>query len=178
MQRPTSVTVFGILNIIFAVIGFVGILISTVFLFMSGSNNPALRIMHENPLFLTWMKLMLPLGILADLVLLAAGIGLLSMKRWGRQASIGYAIYAIATGVLGMAIHFFIMVRPLLQEAGRAQGPEAFGAIGGAIGGTIGGCFSLAYPIVLLIFMLRPNMAAAFENTAARTETNYPTTTT
>lgn len=178
MQRPTSVTVFGILNIIFAVIGFFGILISTVILSMSGANNPALRIMHENPLFSTWMKLMLPLGILAGLVLLAAGIGLLSMKRWGRQASIGYAIYAIATGVLGMAINFFVMVRPLLQEAGRAHGPEAFGAIGGAIGGTVGGCFGLAYPIVLLIFMLRPNMAAAFESTAARTETNYPTTTT
>ena len=36
-------------------------------------------------------------------------------------------------------------------------------AIGGAIGSSIGGCFALIYPVLLLIFMTRPKLAAAFQ---------------
>lgn len=53
-------------------------------------------------------------------------------------------------------------MRPMLEEASRKQGPEAAAAIGGAIGGTVGGCFGLIYPILLLIFMTRPKLVAAF----------------
>jgi hypothetical protein len=35
-------------------------------------------------------------------------------------------------------------------------------AIGGAVGGVMGGCFGMIYPILLLIFMTRPKVVAAF----------------
>src|SRR5882672_9663344 len=113
MQRPASVTVFGILNIIFAVVGVFGIIGSIVmFSTMDASRNPVVKIMRESPAYATWMKLSLPLGLAATMALLTAGIGLLLMKPWARKLAIGYAIYAIAFGVLGTVVNFLFLVRP------------------------------------------------------------------
>ena len=35
--------------------------------------------------------------------------------------------------------------------------------MGAAIGGVMGGCFGLVYPILLLVFMTRPQVVAAFK---------------
>ena len=163
MQRPTSVTVFGILNIVFAALGVFGVIGSAVLLFAVGSSeNPVVRIAGENPAYAAWLKLGIPLGLLSCVALLAAGIGLLRLKSWGRQLSIAYAFYAVVMGVASTVLNFFLLVRPLLEEAGQQQGPEAAGAIGGAVGSTVGGCFGLVYPVLLLIFMFRPAVATAF----------------
>ncbi len=163
MQRPASVTTFGILNIVFAALGVIGI-IGTILMFSmtDGSHNPAIKIMRESPAYAGWLKLSIALGLLSSAALLAAGIGLLALKPWARKLSIGYAIYAIAFGLLNLGMSFMFVFRPLLEEASRKQGPEAAGAIGGAVGGTFGGCFGLVYPILLLIFMTRPKVTAAF----------------
>jgi hypothetical protein len=163
MQRPTSVTVFGILNIVFAVFGIFGIIGTVMMLSMTdASRNPVVNIMRNSPAYAAWLKLSLPLGAAAIVALVAAGIGLLMMKSWARKLSIGYAIYAIVFGILGLVINFIFLMLPMLEEASRRQGPEAAGAIGGAIGGTVGGCFGIIYPILLLIFMTRPKVKAAF----------------
>lgn len=164
MQRPVSVNVFGILNIVFALFGVFGA-IATVGLFSvtDASSNPVVRIMLENPNYAAWLKLTIPLGLVASALLLAAGIGLLLLKSWARKLSIAYAIFAILFGILGTVVNYLYLVRPLLEEAQRSQGPEAAGAIGGAIGGIIGGCLGLVYPILLMIFMTRPKIVAAFQ---------------
>ena len=163
MQRPPAVTIFGILNIVFAAFGAFGILASLVMLSMPmASNNPALRMMRENPAYMAWMKLSIPLGLLASAALLVSGIGLLCLKGWARLLAIGYAIYALISRTAGMILNFFFVIRPMLQTAHHQQGPEAIGAIAGVFGGAIGGCFSLVYPILLLIFMTRPKVVAAF----------------
>jgi hypothetical protein len=164
MQRPTSVTVFGILNIVFAVFGVFGLIASIALFFVpAGSNNPVIKIMHENPAYASWLKICIPLGLLSCAALLAAGIGLLCLKSWARRLSIAYAIYAIVFGILGTVVNFMFLTRPMIEQAQQQHGPEAAGAIGGVIGGTIGGCFSLIYPVLLLIFMLRPKVVAAFQ---------------
>jgi hypothetical protein len=165
MQRPVSVTVFGILNIAFAAFGVFGIFTTLALFSMEGAAaNPVLKIMRENPAYAGWLKITIPLGVLACAALLACGIGLLMMKRWARKLAIGYGIYAIVFGLIGVIVNFVFLFRPLMQEAAQRQGPEAAGAIGGAIGGTAGGCFGMIYPILLLIFMTRPKVLAAFSS--------------
>jgi hypothetical protein len=168
MQRPTSVTVFGVLNIVFAAFGVLG-LIGTIVMFamMDASRNPVVKMMQNNPAYAVWMKVSLPLGLAATVVLLTTGIGLLRMKSWARKLAIGYAIYAIAFSILGTAVNFIFFMRPMLEEASRKQGPEAAGAIAGAVGGTAGECLGIIYPILLLIFMTRPKVVAAFQASAA-----------
>ena len=172
MQRPTSVTVFGILNLVFAGFGVFGVLIS-LFLFFAPSSldNPVIRLIHNNPGYATYLKTSIVIGFGACLGLLAAGIGLLMLKPWGRTVSIVYAIFTILQTIVGIVLNYLLMLRPLLEEAQHKSGPEAAGAIGGAIGGTVGGCAGLIYPVLLLIFMLRPNVVAAFRPPA------YPTAT-
>ena len=163
MQRPASVNVLGILNIVFAGFGVLGLMTSIVMFYLPGnSTNPVIKMMLENPTYAAWLKLCIPLGLLSCLALLAAGIGLLRLRSWARTLSIAYAIYAIVFGLVGTVVNFLFLVRPFLEQGRQQQGPEAMGAIGGAIGGVIGGCFGLIYPVVLLIFMLRPKVAAAF----------------
>jgi hypothetical protein len=169
MQRPASVTTFGILNIIFAAVGVFALLTSIAFFFVpTTSQNPVVRIMHENRAYMTWMLLTIPLGLVSSGALLAAGIGLLLLKPWARILSIGYAIYAILSGLIGTILNAVFLLPPLLEEASRKQGPEAAGAIGGAVGGTVGGCVGLIYPILLLIFMTRPKLIEAFRPPGAQ----------
>ena len=163
MQRPASVTAFGILNIVFAVFGVFG-LFATIAMFSitDTSSNPVVKIMRESPAYAAWLKLTIPVGLLTCGILLAAGIGLLRMAAWGRKLSIGYAIYAVVFGTVGLAMNIIYVFRPMLEESAQKQGPEAAGAIGGALGGIIGAGFGLIYPILLLIFMTHSGIVAAF----------------
>ena len=163
-RRPTSVLVFGILNIAFAGLGIIGIIASAFILFPSNpSSNPAVQIIHDNPGYAAFLKLSIPLGVLSSAVLLAAGIGLILVKSWARITSILYGVWAILWGFVGLVANFIFVTRPMLEQFSQRQGPEAAGAIGGAIGGSIGGCMGLIYPILLIIFMMRPHVVAAFE---------------
>ena len=170
MQRPTSALVFGILNIAFAAIGAFGLLATAAVLFSMpvDSNNPALKIMRDSPAYMMWMKIALPVGALGSLALLAGGIGLLCFKAWGRTLSIGYAIYGIVNAILAVGMNFFFLCLPMLHQASQQAGPEQASAYGSAIGGTIGSSFGLIYPVLLLIFMTRPKLVAAFRGTTAQ----------
>lgn len=167
MPRPVSLTVFAILNLAFGVMGLLGI-ISTVVMLSSPAfaGNPALKVMHDSPAYMTWLKITVPVGVVSSLALMAAGVGLWLVKSWGRVLSIIHAIFSIVMGVAGMVVNYLFLMRPLLESAQRQHGPEAAGAIGGAIGATFGGCFGMIYPIVLLIFLTRPNLVAAFRPAA------------
>ena len=163
MQRPASVTVFGVLNIVFAALGVMGIMASlAMFAVSSDSNNPVLNIVHENAAYATWLKVSIVLGFFSAVALLASGIGLLYLKPWARVLSIAYGVYAIVFGFLGIVMNFIFLVRPMLEQARGQHGPESAAALGGAIGGSIGGCLGLIYPVLLLIFMCMPKVAAAF----------------
>ena len=167
MQRPTLVTVFGILNMVFGVLGVLGMVGTLVmFAFMESSDNPAIKAMKENANYAAWLKLNIPLGLLACAVLIVAGIGLLKLKNWARKLSIGYAVYAIVFGIVGIVVNYLFLIRPMLENAARQRGPEAFGSTVGAISGSVGGLFGLIYPVFLLVMMTRPNIVAAFRPVA------------
>ena len=165
--RLVSATVFGTLNILFAVLGGCGIAFTFVLLLAPPNPqmpNPAIEAMRENAFYSVFSKFSMSLGFIAAIVLVAAGVGLLQMKSWGRTLSIVYAVYAILSTTVGLIVNYFVLLGPLLEKANELPaGPERAAAIGGAIGGVVGGCFGAIYPVVLLGFMLRPNFAAALK---------------
>jgi len=166
--RPTSVTVFGILNLMFAGLGLFGLCFTLIPLMgvemPNQPPNPVFEILRENQAYYAYMIVSMALGFVAIGVLGLAGYGLLTMRPWGRKLSIIYAVYAIVAGVAGMIANWVWLVGPLLEKANAAgPGPEQAGAIGGLIGGVFGGCFGMIYPIVLLIFMKRRNVVEAFQ---------------
>ena len=164
-DRPVSAIIFGILNLAFAGLSFLGIgftVLSFLLMDRMWAPNPALKLMQDNEAYSVYMAVSIVLGFIATIVLAVSGIGLLKMRAWGRHLSIGYAVYTIVFTIIGTIANWFWLVGPLLEQANRMPvGPERAGAIGGAIGGLFGGCFGLIYPVVLLIFMLRTSFAQA-----------------
>ena len=166
MQRPTSATVFGILNLVFGCLGLCGVVMSLVMFSMPLNPeipNPTMELMQASPVYAMFLKVSLGLGLIASLVLLAAGIGLLTMKPWGRTLSIGWAVYSIVMGIVGGAMNVVFVMLPLLEQASELAGPQQAAAMGGVIGGGVGACFGLIYPVLLLIFMFRSPIVTAFQ---------------
>ena len=166
-QRPTSVTVFGIINIIFGSFNIICLPISLLMAtgVMRFMRSPVLDLLSESHPYVIWTTVGSIIGIFAAIVQLVCGIGLLKLKPWARTTSIGYAIYAIIAAIAGMFMTAVVMI-PIMQKIQPGSGPDHAVAIGGMVGGIIGGiagsCFALIYPIILLIFMTRPKIKAAF----------------
>ena len=167
MPRPVSTLVLGVLNLVFGVLGLLSLVMTVAILFVPQPKmahpNPILSLLQENAAYALFMKISVALGLLASVVLVLAGVGLLLLKPWGRHLSIGYAVYALIAGVVGMAANWYFLM-PLLAKASRMPaGPEQAGLVGGAVGGMVGGCLGLIYPVILLFFMFRPNVVAAMQ---------------
>ena len=145
--RPTSVTVFAILNIIFGAFG----LICTPFSLMGAARQSL--VMHQlGHAYHMWTLISSGLGILASGVLLALGIGLLQQKGWARKGCVGYGWYAIIMGVVSLVVTISLLAS---RFGGMSEPAEKAMLMGGVIGGIIGGIIALIYPILLIVFMQR-----------------------
>lgn len=182
MQRPTSLTVFGILNIVFALLGFCGIAVTLAGPVIQkaaekaaadagqqANEDPGQKIQKAiaaNQDLQLLGQIQAGLGGIASIVLLIAGIGLLKMQPFGRTLSIGYAIYDILSKIVFMVINLILMM-PVFETV-QQEAPEAAGALGGLVmgGSACGLIFTLIYPIVLLIFMMRSKVRDAIAGTS------------
>jgi hypothetical protein len=142
-QRPMAVTIFGILNIGYGLFDLLVLLIKMVILpRMNMADNPMLNQMHDNP----WTKISTPLSGIAAIVLVAAGIGLLLAQNWARIVSIGYGIYSI----LACVVETVVMLSGDMSVIAKILSGMA-------------GIVILVYPVLLIIFMVRPNVVAALK---------------
>ncbi len=168
-QKPTAATVLGIINILFGALGLCSVIGTVVLIFVPlnpamTKDNPALQLMEESAFYRTFTQVGVLLGFVAMAALIGGGVGLLQLKPYGRTLSIGYGIYAVISVVLSTIINIVFVFPALLEKANAAGGgPAAAGAYGGIFGGTFGSCLGLVYPVILLYFMFRPNMVAAFK---------------
>lgn len=142
-QRPMSMTIFGILNIGFGMLGLLLIILTMVLATanLPGSNDLVKQMNDDR-----WARLMMPFDCLAGVALVAAGIGLLLLKNWARVLSMAYAGYSILAGLVGCIVKLAGDNSTLLK-----------------IGAVLGTMIVLVYPVLLLIFMLRPNVIAALK---------------
>jgi hypothetical protein len=151
-ERPAAVTVFGILNIVFGALGLLSMPCALFFMFaMPG------KVMNPTRAVKAWLLFSSLIGFVATILLIITGIGLLNLKAWARKWAVGYGWFAIIWGVLGTIMNLILMTS---GAYGYSQ-DAAPGAMGGMIGGTIGGLFGLIYPILLIVFMQRPNVKNA-----------------
>lgn len=136
---PASVTVFGILNIVFGGFGVLCTPFGMIGMFLVGD------VYDRSPGFKAWLLASSAVGFACAIWLLALGIGLLRLRRWARTGSIAYGWFSVAFGVLGLLVNVGVML------TGSLSLPP--GAMPGFIGGMIGGLIGFIYPILLIVFM-------------------------
>jgi hypothetical protein len=177
-ERPTAATVFGILNIIF---GALGLLCSPFALagpmfqqpnLPNGQPNPMIEIMND-PTYKTGITIFTVIGMAASGILLAAGIGLLKQRPWGRSLSIGYSVYALVMALVSLGFNYYALIGPLTKATENMQGPETTGMVIGAYAGALGGlCGGLIYPILLWIFMSTEKVKRFYQGQTAHTSSS------
>jgi hypothetical protein len=170
-QKPVAGIVFGILNLVFGILGICGIAASAVMIFYPLDpqlikQNPALQLMQDNEVYRVFMHGGIVMGFVFTFVLIGAGIGLLTMKSYGRTLSLWYGWYGIIITVLTVIVNVFLVFPPMVEQMNNLPpGPAKAGAIGGIVGGVIGLVFAPIYPGLLLYFMYRPKIIEAYRGT-------------
>lgn len=188
---PTSVTVLGILQIVFGCLGLVcGVCAGVASrggqpAFMqpqdggAGQNADAQKqqqwledmqkaIEEHSPANAMVGRVSLALDFLVSALMIASGIGMLRLASWGRLLGIVYALLSMAMKVFGAA-YGLIYVVPAGREFLERQPPPGANSQLVATSARIGLYAPTAmlvliiYPVIVLIIMFRPRVVAAFQ---------------
>jgi hypothetical protein len=174
--RPTSWTVFGIINLVFGVFGLLGGLFALLVPVLprpAGAENPVLKLLDESAAYRVFYWISTPLGVAASVLLGVAGIGLLRNRSWGRALSLAYAWYGLVAALVGVAATWFLVLQPLLARIDGESGVARMAMLVGVIGGGIGSLAAFVYPAVLLVFMRTDARALALPQGPAQPDNPY-----
>ena len=181
-KRPTGVTIFAILNIVFGALGLIG--------GMCGIANQLARPMLQNmqaqaagpgkaappdvqrlledkiPYYGALERTQLAVGLVASAVLLVAGIALLRMSAAGRWVCIAYGLVriplAIAEGVWSILVLGPVMDDVMKEATAGVELPSGFGNSLTIVLTGVSVVLAVGYSLAMLIYMLLPGTARAF----------------
>jgi len=147
-----SVTIFGILNIGLSILNLFSLVAVPVI--KEHVNTPV------NPAYDQWLKISHVVTGGNTAMLVAAGLGLLYLQNWARILSIIYSVIAIASSIVYAVVYVPVLKSMVAQSMG---GANAQGAGLVAIFATLVTVeWGLVYPSLLIAFMTRPKVVAAF----------------
>jgi hypothetical protein len=154
IEKPTSVTVFGVLNCVFGGLFFVCVPVGFFFVLMAGKTGDTSPELNA----FDYISLVVVFGLSVWEII--TGIGLLKFASWARQGTILYAVCEIIWVLFNIVMHF--------TSAGQMTVPDGTQEVqmgyqaGYYIGQWCGFIFTLIYPVLLLIFMNTRKVKAAF----------------
>jgi hypothetical protein len=153
-QRPTAALVIGILLVVFAGLGAVGVLVNIVQL--------AIPIPMEDSGMRPMSLIASVIGSVSIVLQAVAGIGLLRLLRWARK----FTIYAmIVTFCMGVFSSIFMMshlssVMPTVPDAA-SKAVVGVAMTGGLVLGML---FAVVENGLIIFFLTRPHVVAAFRH--------------
>ncbi len=154
-RRPVSAIIFGILNIGFAVFSWIELLLfKPLAAIMAKGAAAELGLLH-------WQWIAALVDAVAGLAQVAAGVGLLAGKIWGRILSIVWG---------GFDVLFCLARFPLNLDTARNTltavhiNPAAEPVLTSAIA-VVATVASMIFPALLIYFMTRPKIKAAYSAT-------------
>jgi hypothetical protein len=133
--------------------------------------NPVMDAMRNDKVLFWFMMVSMAIGTVLAIIQLWGGIGALSLKPTARSALIWYAILYLVTGIIGLILNVTIISTRTQEAVNKsfASNPQLnsptmktsmqMGIYGGY-------CFAgvlLIWPVIILYFMTRPHVKAAFE---------------
>lgn len=167
-RRPTSVTVISIIAIIWGSLAVLGGLCSIPqYMGVRFGPNPVADAINSDPVVVGFNISAMAVAVVLGIMMLAGGIAALSLKPIGRGLLIVYAIAQIAVSIVSVPVQAAIVYPHMMaavQSKTGASSPIVAGMRIGFGAGLVFGLITLAWPIVILIFMSRPHVKAAFES--------------
>lgn len=159
---PTVAKVFGIIHIVFSILGFLQLAYILIFvpMMMNMEGLPAdaqaqleqAREVMENPTIRLHMYGSSIIYAILNVILFAAGIFLLKKRTAGRTLSITYAAGTLVTTVISTIISMLV-IWPIMANYMEEAGSSKYTGL------AIGLCCYGIYPILVLIFMLPEKFA-------------------
>ncbi|MGA2171902.1 MAG: hypothetical protein ABSG82_02660 [Sedimentisphaerales bacterium] len=150
VEKPTSVMVFGVLNIAIGCWQLARILPGSYNVLVSTCQNlGAIRASD------VWALLLIAVGIGLLIWLLVLGIGLLMFRKWSRRGSVMYAWIQIVLAIITLGVLFVSLFIGWSSLPRDRLGDFIVGICKGLIS-------SLVYPILLLLFMQTEKVKRAF----------------
>jgi hypothetical protein len=126
------------------------------------------QIQQDVPYYLAYSAAALGFGLVLDILLLVSGVGLLNMWGWSRPASLVYACLSLLHKLL-CAVYlgaiYFPTANAIIEQQAQRPGTVpgfAFGFKLGAFGRAALPLLFTPYPILVLILLSLPSVAAAF----------------
>jgi len=149
VKKPKSVTVFGVLNIVYGGLFILSTPIAIFGYIVAGKKGDV----SSGEMMWALFSLIVGFGLTIWLVIL--GIGLLNLKKWARRGSVMYAWADIAFILIGTGVNIVILsldgINP--QEGELTKLFVEFLDI----------IISVVYPVLLLIFMQKDKVKMAFQ---------------
>ena len=169
-QRPTIVTVIGIVAIIFGAMGLLALPINILQMQGRWPGAEFTRPVFQNPPLATWMKASLVVSPVSCILWIVSGIGLLQLRSWARKLAIGLLIFGLVAQVattvfivpgVYSSVNWGMFLGGTQQVAMMKTIMVASMAMGTVIGTGI--------IVTLLILLTRPRVRYAFEPASERT---------
>lgn len=173
MKRPATITVFGILNIVFAGLGLLGGCYGLLSPLLLKQTNPEVAKLYTGLFLMVTVGFAL-LGLASKGLMCASGIGLVRGKAWGRSAGLLWAWCSIGLGLMLTAVNAAYITPQVAdamqldmqnQTGGSGMPPQMAGGMKGLmlVSALVGGLIAaLPYQITFIVMMHRASVTAFF----------------
>ena len=153
MNRPTSVTVFGVLGIVLGALGILGAFVALVALAHMPAG-PTRDAMEASATFAAWLNISQGLDIVGSVALLVAGIGLLKLRPWARLLTVAWGVYNLALVAISTGMTYIYVTKS-----------------GAPLGLVVGVLWSMVLSLLFIAFMYRKPVVDALNPAANVGET-------
>lgn len=164
--RPTAATVIAVLGLVYGLPGLLCNPLNAVGnLLAQGADAPDDAIMRVgfDPTYRGGIVVFSVIGLGSCVVLVAACIGLLVDRPWGRRLGLLYSAIALTSAIAFLVFSMVFFFGPLGQLAREANTPQETGRlIGAIIGAGVMALLWFIFPAVMLVVLNSARVAAAY----------------
>ncbi len=166
-ERPTSVTVFAVINLVFCGLGVIALIAwllnklgLSLNIFPQPPAKDALTLAMENSVPFQWFSdISSGVGAFTTILLIAASIAMFTLKPWSRKVTIGLGVYSVVLIIVSYVFQYLVIWTPLLPDV---TGNDLLIVRAAMIIGGVMSVLFIGYHLLMIFMLTRPAVVEAF----------------